>query len=233
MHAVLSDIHANPWALEEVLKDIADVDRIIVLGDIVGIGPRPREVIEILMDDDRVIKVKGNHDHNTIHGTELGPTDIVPRKPHHDWVRSQLSAEHLDYLEAPVSLNLDNGMNLAIMHSHPDDMGSKVPFFHHPYPEVLDDFYSDIVSDVVLFGHTHLPLDVIGKDGRRYVNPGAVGAQNMGSAEYVLIDTENETIQFRTARYDIGPVKSDLKEKEVPYWQYIARLFYNDGAFHR
>jgi len=34
--AVLSDIHANPWALEKVLEDLDHIDQIYVLGDIVG-----------------------------------------------------------------------------------------------------------------------------------------------------------------------------------------------------
>ena len=40
---VISDIHSNPDALELVLSNLSDVDRIFCLGDIIGIGPRPAE----------------------------------------------------------------------------------------------------------------------------------------------------------------------------------------------
>ena len=45
--AVLSDIHGNHEALVKVLKDIDEQkpDHIFCLGDLVGYGPKPNEVI--------------------------------------------------------------------------------------------------------------------------------------------------------------------------------------------
>jgi predicted phosphodiesterase len=46
--AVISDIHGNIFALKAVLEDIKNrnVDTIICLGDLVGYGPFPNEVID-------------------------------------------------------------------------------------------------------------------------------------------------------------------------------------------
>ena len=46
--ALISDIHSNLIALEAMLADIAqvEVDQIIFLGDLVTLGPQPREVVE-------------------------------------------------------------------------------------------------------------------------------------------------------------------------------------------
>ena len=48
--AVISDIHSNIYALNEVLEDIKNknVDIIVCTGDLVGYGTRPNEVIETL-----------------------------------------------------------------------------------------------------------------------------------------------------------------------------------------
>ena len=48
-YAVLSDIHSNVEALEAVLGDIEQqkVDEIYCLGDLVGYGPNPKEVISL------------------------------------------------------------------------------------------------------------------------------------------------------------------------------------------
>ena len=46
--ALLSDIHSNLEALDAVLDALPEVDRILVLGDIVGYGPDPLGVIDRL-----------------------------------------------------------------------------------------------------------------------------------------------------------------------------------------
>ena len=48
--AVISDIHANIYALMNILEDIDDqkVDTIICLGDLVGYGPHPNEVVSTI-----------------------------------------------------------------------------------------------------------------------------------------------------------------------------------------
>ncbi len=224
----MSDIHGNPWALEAVLDEISDVDLIFVLGDMVGIGPLPSEAVDILKKDPRVRKVMGNHDHNTLHGTELGPTDIVPRKPHHAWVRSRLRPAQLDYLGSEMMTGLDDGVRFRFMHRHPSDCGSKVPYYDSPYPDVLDRFYSDVDGDVLFFGHTHFPLDVTGMSGRRYLNPGAVGAQNGGAASYIRVRTGKGApiIERIESNYDIDAVREELKQRKPPYWEFISGHFF-------
>ena len=60
--AIVSDIHANIQALEAVLKDIERhrVKNIFCLGDLVGYGGNPREVIDLAMNFNFCLR--GNHD---------------------------------------------------------------------------------------------------------------------------------------------------------------------------
>jgi predicted phosphodiesterase len=49
-HAVISCLHANLAAVEAVLDDIdsQDIQTITCLGDLVGYGPQPNEVVELV-----------------------------------------------------------------------------------------------------------------------------------------------------------------------------------------
>ncbi len=225
--AVISDVHGNLTALEAVLGSLEDIDLIYVLGDLVGIGPQPSEVLDMIMGDRRFQCVMGNHDHNTVHGTELGPTGIVPRRPHHDWVRSQLSEGQVDFLGGlPMvrSVNTPSG-RAVMMHRHPQDCGSRVPYFPSPTADLLDGFYSDVGGDALFFGHTHSHLVMRGASGRLYVNPGAVGAENGGSASFVTVsgDLEVERVQVP---YDIGSVRNMISGIALPYHQFIISNFF-------
>ena len=63
--AVISDIHANIYALMTVLEDIDDerVDTIICLGDLVGYGPHPNEVVSMIKRRN-ILCIKGNYDNS-------------------------------------------------------------------------------------------------------------------------------------------------------------------------
>lgn len=227
---VISDIHSNPEAMENTMSMLSDVDRIFCLGDVVGIGPWPAEALEMIMDDPRIVSVYGNHEYNTVNGTELGPTPNFPRAPHHSWVRENLTEGQIRYLkELPaVVREVHGGIRFTLMHSHPDDCGAFVPYYDDPAPSALDEYYRDVEGDVLLFGHTHRSLDVSGL--KRYLNPGPVGAQNRGISEFMRIDLRDDGFSVHKLRapYDRQKIIRDLKSREVPNWQFIIRVFYGD-----
>ena len=59
--AVISDIHGNIYALMKALEDIDEqkVDKIICLGDLVGYGPHPNEVVALIKRRE-IPCIKGN-----------------------------------------------------------------------------------------------------------------------------------------------------------------------------
>ena len=61
--AIFSDVHANYQATKAILDDINknSFDEVICLGDIIGIGPKPKECLDIIMNS-RIKMVKGNHE---------------------------------------------------------------------------------------------------------------------------------------------------------------------------
>ena len=70
---IFSDVHANLEAFHAVLSAVAQesIDRTIFLGDIVGYGSRPNEVVDLLKEVNPDIMLRGNHD-KVVAGIEDG-----------------------------------------------------------------------------------------------------------------------------------------------------------------
>ena len=77
--AVISDVHANLYALEEVLKEIDHdpPDEIWCLGDTVGYGPRPNECCKLVGERCTRVLV-GNHDLLALGSADVGVEDFNP-----------------------------------------------------------------------------------------------------------------------------------------------------------
>ena len=65
--AIVSDVHSNLEALDMVLDDAATqgCKDIICLGDLIGYGPNPREVMRIALDQFR-FTLMGNHEEGVL-----------------------------------------------------------------------------------------------------------------------------------------------------------------------
>src|SRR4051794_17529796 len=98
--AVLSDLHANPFALDAVLADFPeDVDTAVCLGD-VAIGPFPNEVISRLRDLDCPV-VMGNWDGWLLDGVPaLGGAAGAPLVAQGRWCSARLESEDRAFLRA-------------------------------------------------------------------------------------------------------------------------------------
>lgn len=77
-YLVISDIHANRFALESVINDVAahasDIDGCWCLGDVVGYGPHPAECLRLLRDElTPSVWMLGNHDAVLIHAIHTSP----------------------------------------------------------------------------------------------------------------------------------------------------------------
>ena len=86
--AVLSDIHANLPALDAVLAAVPSVDGIWQLGDVVGYGPHPDEVVARLRDVGAV-GVRGNHDAAALGGREIESFNVDARRAAECGVRTR------------------------------------------------------------------------------------------------------------------------------------------------
>jgi hypothetical protein len=93
---ILADIHANKAALQAVFDKEGSWDEILFLGDAVGWGPNPKEVLSLLSEQNGVF-VMGNHDLNVLRAEEAegnGTPDAFWIK----WSRDQISSGNLEFL---------------------------------------------------------------------------------------------------------------------------------------
>ena len=114
-HAVISCLHANLAAFEAVLDDIDQqgIEAITCLGDLVGYGPHPNEVVELVRQ--RAIPTcQGCWDEDIIDGLNSCecsyPSQLAERRGHqaHHWTESRLTEDNKALLaKLPFTLRKD------------------------------------------------------------------------------------------------------------------------------
>lgn len=114
--AVMTNLHANVAALQAILGDVeanqSGVERVVSVGDAVGLGPFPNEVIDVLRERE-IESVRGNYD-DAVAFDRLGSGVDFPSMAEEQadnlavaWTRAQLRPENLQYLrELPRTLQL-------------------------------------------------------------------------------------------------------------------------------
>jgi diadenosine tetraphosphatase ApaH/serine/threonine PP2A family protein phosphatase len=235
--AVLSDIHANLAALDAVREDLPDVDEAWVLGDIVGYGPQPNEVIRALQELG-ARSVMGNHD-----GAAIGTVDVSWFNPEAaaaiEWTAGVVDENARAYLAALPEVRRDG--ELTAVHGSPRD-----PTWEYVTgPQVAAANLRAFDTRLCLHGHTHVPvifradeerIEVVPATpdaplrldaGRALVNPGSVGQPRDGNpaASYLLLDTEAGTAEFRRVRYDVARTQNLMREAGLPT-RLVERLSY-------
>ena len=164
--AVLSDIHANLVALDAVLAAVPSVDEVWHLGDVVGYGPHPDEVVARLRELG-AIGVRGNHDAAALGGREIEQFNVDARRAA-EWTRSTISDETRAWLAAqPETLEREGYL---LVHGSPRD-----PTWEYiTSTPVARASMAAMTTRSGLHGHTHLPIAYIEEDGRlETMSPGS------------------------------------------------------------
>lgn len=228
--AVLADIHGNGEALRAVLADLdahGGADRLLVLGDVVLLGPDPDEVVALLMERNAV-GVCGNTDRFLL------ATDWSHFEPHNEeeqadralclWALGRLDGQAVAWLHSlPFRRELEVGdRRLLLVHGSPRS-DTDVIKAETPDADVRA-MIAGAQSDLILFGHTHEVLDRT-VDGVRLINPGAVGYPQgeRGTARYALLTWESDWhVEFRIVHYDVEKTIARLLASRRPYRLWIA-----------
>jgi predicted phosphodiesterase len=222
--ALISDLHGNLVALEAVLADAAraGVDRVVCLGDVATLGPRPREVLARL-DALGCACVVGNHDAFMLDAALIRTyteTPIVVDAV--DWCRAQLSADELAQIGTFVpglTVELGGGATLGCYHGTPrSHMEELLPTAS---AAELDRVLEARPATVLAGGHTHLQM-LRTHRGSVVVNPGSVGMPFreapagapptiLPHAEYAIVDASDGVVEVRLKRLPLA--KATLREQ--------------------
>jgi len=239
--AVLSDIHSNLPALEAVRAELRDVDETWVLGDTVGYGPQPNEVIAVLQEMG-ARSVLGNHD-----GAAIGDVDPAHFNPDArvaiEWTATAIDDNARAYLATLPAIRRDG--DLTAVHGSPRD-----PIWEYiTSSSIAAANFDSFETRLCLFGHTHLPVVYRQVDGavqavpglpgdvvelgaeRALLNPGSVGQPRDGlpDAAYAVLEVGDGvaggSITFHRARYEIDRTQRLMRDAELPA-RLVERLSY-------
>jgi predicted phosphodiesterase len=216
-YAIVSDIHANLHAWQAALADIRRIgaDQILCLGDIIGYGPSPMQVIDSVYDSVTHTTL-GNHD-----AAICGFYDPAYFNDHArrtvEWTHNQLDRQAIQFLEKlPLKLR---AKTFCCVHG---DLSAPRQFNYIIDPIDAIPTWKHDPSPLVFVGHSHTPaIFVTNRSGhacrippqdfsiapeKRYiVNVGSIGLprDNDPRATYCLLDTKERTIRWRRIHFDV------------------------------
>lgn len=230
---IIADVHANLTALEAVFDDAGPTEEVWSLGDLVGYGPYPNEVIELLRES-AVRSLAGNHDMGCIEKVDLRHFNADARAAC-EWTRGVLSDSARGYL-AELQATAVFG-NVTVAHGSPRD----------PVWEYLANLrlaranFEHFATQTCLVGHTHVPLvfrwrlgltgagevipaipttdvEIVSGSDRVIINPGSVGQPRDGDprAAYACYEPTSGVFSFHRVAYDINVTQEAMHRVGLP-----------------
>lgn len=234
-YLILSDIHSNDEALSAVLSRVRrkKYDRVVVLGDFVGYGANPNQVVDrIRRLRRRKVLIRGNHD-KVVSGLDAGelfsPIALAAAR----WTADRLTPQSRRFLEAlPPGPTAVDGAFL-ICHGSPRDEDAYIFSDRDAYLN-----FRDSEALVCFFGHSHIPsvftlephgirVEVVAgervrlklqRDRRYLINPGSIGQprDRNPAAAYAIYDASARVVHFDRVPYDVGKTREKILRAGLP-----------------
>jgi diadenosine tetraphosphatase ApaH/serine/threonine PP2A family protein phosphatase len=238
--ALLTDIHANIQGMEACLEHarVRGATRYALLGDFVGYGANPGEVVELarLLAGQGALLIKGNHDELAVAPPHtprtLGDSTAA-------WTHAQLSAAQRQFLDQlPMTAQLGS---VLLVHASAEEPGR----WQYVYDEdaahrCLDAAIGREGVQHVFVGHVHHQT-VYCRDGDAPAVPhelragatltmspdkfwiatvGSAGQPRDGSprAMYALFDTDTFEFIFHRVDYDYLEAAHAIRRAGLPLW---------------
>jgi putative phosphoesterase len=225
--AIISDIHGNIYGLEAVIKDIEEkgVTDIFCTGDLVGYGPRPNEVIDLIRKRN-IPTVMGNYDdaignmrlicgcdYKDEKSLQLGEKSLL-------WTSNNTSETNKQWLkELPEEIRITfSGMRLLFVHGSPRALNE---YLYEDTPEnYIKDLFNEFGADTLVCGHTHLPY-IKKTSAGCIVNAGSAGKPKHGNPNvtYVVLEVAGGKLtgQIIEVPYKFEVAAKLIEQVGLPY----------------
>lgn len=228
---VVSDLHSNLVALDAVLEAVGSFDQVWCLGDIVGYGPRPNEVVSRLASL-KHLAVAGNHDYAALGKIQTDDFNPYARFAA-EWTTNALAADTRAYLGGLPTIIVSG--EFTLVHGSPRS---------HVWEYILsaavaEANFEHFDGPFCLFGHTHVPsVFALSPDGELFarridgdgelplaqpgwrflLNPGSVGQPRDDNplASCLLIDTDERTAKWRRIPYNVAVTQEQMRDAKLP-----------------
>jgi putative phosphoesterase len=192
---LIGDIHGDMRALETTLSrlELLAVDQIVCMGDLLGYGSEPDAVVALIRDRG-ILSIRGNHDRWAIERRQLFGL--------RGWKPAELRDETWDFLGTlPAGRRLDCAGRIIEIHHGSPASDTEYVTTYKPMPPSVEQFWDQSDAQVLILGHTHIPM--IDRCPRGIVvNPGSVlgvpGIQT--SYSFAVLDTTNLSVRIYEVR---------------------------------
>ncbi|HYN20212.1 MAG TPA: metallophosphoesterase family protein [Thermoanaerobaculia bacterium] len=234
-YLIVSDMHANWDAFAAVLRRARRkrFDAVLVLGDLVGYGASPNQVVEAVRGmGPRLYTVRGNHDKVVTgidNGANFNQTALIAAQ----WTATRLTPGNLRFVRELPQGPLQVEEDMAICHGSPLDEDTYV------FSDVdAWEIFSAFPVPLTFFGHTHIPSlfslegRVLGvralrgrtgtvhlhPQGRYLVNPGSIGQPRDRDprASYMTYDSERRIVRWHRIDYPIDEAQRRIRKADLP-----------------
>ncbi len=240
---VLSDIHGSLEALTAVLDAAGQWDALWNLGDMVGYGASPNQVVETIRPL-ATLTVRGNHDRICCGLTSTRNFNPLARASA-KWTMQALSAENLEWLrglpQGPLQTEPRTADEVRVTLAH----GS--PLNEDHYIQNMRDAWAPLqqmATAIAFVGHTHIQCGFAQKEhdwhelrpryagragsvmwtlpivaGVRYlINPGSVGQPRDADwrAAFAIYDSEACEVLYHRVSYDLAAAQERLRMAGLP-----------------
>ena len=225
--AIFTDIHGNLPALKSILEDINknNIDRIICLGDIVGLGPKSKECLDLIKNNN-VEMVLGNNELNIIYGTQIDKSIEDEEKRHYDWIRENLNDDDIEFLNNcnyKIEENI-NGIKLLFEHFLIENDKEKLPFYSLNILKnnEVNRIIKDLDYDYIFIGHEHRDFNI--EEGKVHlVDMGSSGCRYDNLTKYTIIDINSDVdINIKTIPFNREELVNDLSEYDYPFRSFLS-----------
>jgi predicted phosphodiesterase len=239
-YLILSDIHGNLEALRAVLAHSSRKrrDAMLFLGDAVGYGASPNQVIEKLRKlGSSLVSVRGNHDRVALDPQEGALYFNAHARQAVAWTGKVLTTASRRFLQALPMGPRSAGDGVLVCHgspSHEDDYlfseiearegfaatDTMVSFFGHSHVPCMFELAPSPAGESlvgVLLRGSRVAVDL--DPTRRYlINPGSVGQPRDRDprAAYALYDTALHRLTLYRVAYDVEKAQRRIRAAGLP-----------------
>jgi diadenosine tetraphosphatase ApaH/serine/threonine PP2A family protein phosphatase len=242
---VISDIHASLEGMDACLAAAKDkYDHVYNLGDVVGYGASPNEVVEKSRELGGLL-VRGNHDKACAGLSDLDDFNPIAALAAY-WTKQKLTPGNLEWVkQLPIGpVKPEKHPHVQCVHGSPLDEDQYIISARDSYEPL-----SETKEHITFFGHTHIQggfalssasdgtpeitilrpiyetqkeletFDLPLLDGAKYlINPGSAGQPRDGDwrVAFAIYDDEDKMVTFYRVPYDIKSAMDKIYKANLP-----------------
>ena len=230
---IIQDVHGNLPALKKGIEIFGEkgCEKIFHVGDLIGIGPYPKECLELACSVKEMEFVMGNHDYWYAHGlpNPIPKSMSEEEVRHQQWTHKEIGNGFKGKVRKwkfSIELSLENEKKITFQHYglNQEQNGFK-SIIKNPAKSDLDYLFEDLKSDLIFYGHHHQPNDTLGKC--RYVNLGSAGCHDKPIVRIGVLDILQGKFKLQklSIAYDDGGLMEEFEKRNVPAREFIKKVF--------